>query len=213
MLAGSDDNERRKVYNIKRDLLHLRHNYGTFHTSNFTTDLASRGKRIHLLHPDFDAAIIGNFDVQPQSINNPFPYAGTWYDYLSGESISVSNASAEVTLAPGEFFIYLSQPIERPDPGLFVNTQEVVNAADLNMQVFPNPSTGDFRLEFGSRRSSATKIELCNLQGQVLQNYDLGLLPAGQHRFTQNVHIPAGTYFLRLHTDGKVGTTKLVILP
>lgn len=208
-----DDNDRRRVYNTKRALLHLRHNYGTFHTDNFTTDLASRAKRIHLLHPDFDAAIIGNFGVQQQSLSSPFPYAGTWYDYFSGESISVSDPSAAVNLAAGEFHVYLSEPIELPEQGLFVNTQEVVSAADLDMEVFPNPSTGDFRLDFGSRRSSATQIELCNLQGQILQRYDLGLLPAGQHRFTQNVHIPAGTYFLRLHTDGKVGTTKLVILP
>lgn len=208
-----DNNQRRRVYNTKRNLLHLRHNYGTFHTNNFTTDLASRAKRIHLLHPDFDAAIIGNFDVQTQTVSNPFPYAGTWYDYLSGESISVSDPAAAVSLAAGEFHVYLSEPIELPEQGLFVNTQEVVSAASLDMEVFPNPNGGHFRLDFGSRRSSAAKVELCNLQGQILQNYDLGLLPAGEHSFTHHASIPAGTYFLRLHVDGKVGTTKLVILP
>ncbi len=215
-----NNTERQGVYNTIQALLHLRHNYGTFHTFNILNlDLASRAKRIHLLHLDFDAAIIGNFDVQAQTISSPVPYAGTWYDYLSGESISVSNAATAVTLAPGEFHVYLSQPIERPEPGLVVATQEVVSADVLDMAVFPNPSRGDFRLDFGSRpggtsvRSSAATVELCNLQGQVLQSYELGTLPAGEHSFTHNASMPAGAYFLRLHIDGQVGTTKLVILP
>ena len=44
-----------------------------------------------------------------------FPYTGTWYDYLAGEAISVSDLTDAWSLAPGEFRILLDTPLPVPD--------------------------------------------------------------------------------------------------
>ncbi len=208
-----DNNDRRRLYNTIQALLHLRHNYGTFHTNNLSVDLASRAKRIHLLHPDFDAAVIGNFDVQPQTINNPFPSAGTWFDYLNGGSITVTDPTASRTLQPGEFYVYLSAPIERPTPGLFVNTLERVDAAALGMAISPNPSQGELQLSFDSRGGKGGQVTLYNLQGQLLAHYELTDAAVASNIFRQQLNLAPGTYFVRLTLAGKAATLKWVVVP
>ena len=44
-----------------------------------------------------------------------FPYAGTWYDYLTGEEIGVSDLTNAWYLEPGEFRILLDTPLPVPD--------------------------------------------------------------------------------------------------
>ena len=43
-----------------------------------------------------------------------FPYTGTWYDYLTGEAISVSDLTDAWSLDPGEFRILLDTPLPVP---------------------------------------------------------------------------------------------------
>jgi hypothetical protein len=65
-----------------------------------------------------NVTIAGNFGVTEGSMQPGFQHAGTWYDFFSGKAFNVTSTSMSVALAPGEFHIYVDQPVEFPERGL-----------------------------------------------------------------------------------------------
>ncbi len=53
--------------------------------------------------------IYGNFDVMPQTGTISFPSTGTWYNFFTGASTSVTTTALQnVTLQPGEYYVFLN---------------------------------------------------------------------------------------------------------
>ncbi|MEM8584209.1 MAG: alpha-amylase family glycosyl hydrolase [Bacteroidota bacterium] len=204
-----NDPDRQDLYNTIRSLLFLRNNYGTFHTDDIDYQLNGLVKRVHLEHPDFDASVLGNFDVVTRQIDNPFPSAGTWYDYFTGESIEITNPTASRTFMPGEYKLYLSEPIEQPTGGLGTTSAEVVSPETFKLVLSPNPTDGPIRAQFNLERAETVRLQMMDLSGRVVgRSYESTLL-AGQHTISMEVDVPAGNYLLRFET----GRGQLVTLP
>jgi alpha-glucosidase (family GH31 glycosyl hydrolase) len=55
--------------------------------------------------------IIGNFDVNTTTSTVTFQNAGTWYDYLNGNTFTGNRYSANYKLATGEFHLYLNRNV------------------------------------------------------------------------------------------------------
>ena len=53
---------------------------------------------MHLNSTDINATLIGNFGLVENSIIPDFQHTGTWYDYLTGESVEVNDVTAQITL-------------------------------------------------------------------------------------------------------------------
>ncbi|MEL6141254.1 MAG: alpha-amylase family glycosyl hydrolase [Bacteroidota bacterium] len=206
-----DDEDRQDVYNIIRALLFLRHEYGTFHTDDFAYSLNQPGKYIHLIHEDFDAAIIGNFDVVPQNIGNPFPHGGTWYDYFGGGSIVVNDPSVPITLAPGEYRVYLTEEIAPPSPGLTTSTVEVVPPAQLQMQVAPNPASTSLQLTYALEEPAEVSATLMDMMGRIVKHWELGSQLPGLGQSQLELNVPAGMYSLQLQIGNRAGTRRVVV--
>ena len=205
------EDDRRELYNVTSALLFLRNNYDVFHSNPFNLALAGAGKRIHLEGTDLDAAIIGNFGVTPQNVSQPFPYAGTWYDFFGETSVTVTDPSAAITLQPGQYFVYLSEEVALPGQGLPVNTSDLVGADYFQMQAVPNPSNGQLFLDYELTNSAQVEITLIDAFGRSVTNVFSGQRAAGIQRENIVVDVPAGTYFLRLNAAGKVGTSRVII--
>ncbi|MEO0405652.1 MAG: 1,4-alpha-glucan-branching protein, partial [Bacteroidota bacterium] len=73
-----DDPESRELFKKVAALNHLKTNYSTFSTYDFTMDLGGTGKRMLLFHPEMDAVICGNFDTQGFDMVPGFSHSGTW---------------------------------------------------------------------------------------------------------------------------------------
>lgn len=205
-----DDEDRQDVYNTISALLALRNNYGTFHTDDLSYSLGTTAKWIHLLHPDFDAAIVGNFGVETGNVATPFPHGGVWYDYFNGGSINVSNPNAPISLAPGEFRVYLTEEIALPDPGLTTSTVEVVAPESLGMEVLPNPTTGLVQLNYEMPMAGEASVTLTDALGRTVQYFDGGFRTAGAQSVQLELNIPAGIYFLQLRAGNQLGTSRIV---
>ena len=112
----------------------------TFRTPNLAsgTNLGtSLVKTIVVDDPDLKFVIVANFDVFQQSPNVTFPSTGTWYNYTQGGTISVTGATFNVVLPPGEFRVYLNQNIPG---GIVTNVRDVIaNSNEFKLHVFPNP--------------------------------------------------------------------------
>ena len=204
--------DRRDVYNMVADMLYLRNNFDYFHGEITSSQLGPGNiKYIYLDSDDGQAAVFGNFGVTTQTIANPFPAAGTWYDYFSGDSTSVSDAAVSMELAPGEYHVYLSQRVE-PMGGRLSTSLNDRNVARLAFSVFPNPTAGRLTTTFTLERRAEVTLTLLDLMGRSVSQLYRGTLPAGPQSLpSQLSDLPTGTYFLRL-TDGSAAAIQRIVI-
>jgi len=106
--AYKTDPNRKELFGVYKKMINMKIKNAVFATTNFTYSLAGYVKTIQLLDPSANVEVVGNFDVLPQTAVVTFPSAGTWYDNLSGTSITITNAANTMTLAPGEYHVYSS---------------------------------------------------------------------------------------------------------
>jgi 1,4-alpha-glucan branching enzyme len=105
---------RNELFEDYAALLKLRENNPLFRTTNFTLDVAGAVKKIKLTYDNKSAVVLGNFDVVSQNVVPEFYNTGTWYDYLSGDSLVVTNVNTPITFKPGEYRLYLSEKVKNP---------------------------------------------------------------------------------------------------
>ncbi len=122
------DPNRVKLYNAYSKLISLRlSNPAVFNSTNFSYDFYDNSalvKRFQIQDPAANGvkvAVIANFDVYPQTRTLTFQSTGNWYNYLSngggtglngvtGTTFSLAAEAQAITLEPGEYHVYISQP-------------------------------------------------------------------------------------------------------
>ncbi|MDG2431507.1 alpha-amylase family glycosyl hydrolase, partial [Flavobacterium sp.] len=105
-----------------------------------------------------DVLIIANFDVNTQSVNTGFPYAGTWYNLMDNTAITVTNTSSPISLAAGEYRIYGNKTASLAIADFEKNSTEV--------SLYPNPAPGYFLLN-----TAAKQVLVYNLAGQLIKEF------------------------------------------
>jgi 1,4-alpha-glucan branching enzyme len=100
------DVNRRHLYSVFAKLIKMKINNPVFTSTKFKYSLAGAVKTIQMLDNTANVEVIGNYDVVTQTTNISFPATGTWYDYQTGNSISITSLPYSLTLAPGEYHIY-----------------------------------------------------------------------------------------------------------
>lgn len=207
-----EDGDRQDIYNWVADLNFLRNNYDFFHEDIDLSQLGSSRKLLHLSGTDGVAVVAGNFDVSNQQMLGVFPTTGTWYDYQTGEEVEVTNLNAGLIYAPGEYHVYLDQPIRRNSDNNIGTATNQAEIARLNLNVQPNPTSGNVRVDFRLARAGDVRVELLDLTGRTQRILFSGAAAAGAKEVESSVAgLPAGVYLVRV-TDGiGSGVRRLVI--
>ena len=111
-----DDNERRHLYDVSAAFGQLKKNYAAFGTEAtwFNLDLAGYGKRMMFEHGEGDAVVAGNYKTTPIDMVPGFTHTGTWFDYLTGETLVVDDLGASLPFAPGEIHVYTDVALDSP---------------------------------------------------------------------------------------------------
>jgi len=153
--------------------------------------------------------IVGNFDVVAQTAGFSFPIAGTWYDYLNGNTFSATGSSQNMTLQPGEFHIYLNRNLVNA----VVTGTGGANAGDKSLwsRVYPNPSRIDPVLEIHIPKTGKTKVDLYNAAGQFIKTIYSGNFVKGEHRITLTGQLTPGVYCVRIVAADRATTSKFMI--
>jgi pullulanase/glycogen debranching enzyme len=99
--------QRRHLYSVFGRLIRMKTGNPVFNTSTITYNSSGSIKTAMLTGTGVNVVVAGNFDVNAQSATVAFPTAGTWYDYMSGSTITVA-LPYTINLAPGEYHIYSS---------------------------------------------------------------------------------------------------------
>jgi hypothetical protein len=85
----------------------------------------------------------------------------------------------------------------------------------LKMQVYPNPSDGDFVVRFNLREKTDVKISLYTLSGRKIDEKNLSNLKAGENVYKKkikNLH-KGGVYLVSLETAFEKAVQKIIIEP
>ena len=140
----------------------------------------------------------------------PYMYsqaAEKWFDlsvsctpvqtYLSAEFIPELQTVRFSTFGRGIWDLQL-------DPTVTTRAQKL----EIDLQLFPNPTSGDLQLIFGKDRSHPLRWTLFDNTGQSFQK---GFIPAHQNRRKLDLtSLPVGIYFLRLEGEGKMISRRVV---
>lgn len=109
--------DRKRLYEVNAALAKLRQHpsFGNLFTSNqMDYNLTPAFKRFRVSSGGLHMVVVGNFDVVQQSSTVTFPVAGTWYNYLTGGTFNATGGGQNITLQPGEYYVYLNQLVPIP---------------------------------------------------------------------------------------------------
>jgi glycosidase len=173
---------RRRIFQVWSALIDLKISEPAFSSDDFDLYVRDAAKRIEINHEDMDIRIIGNFDVEPLSVNPSFSTAGTWYSYFEGDSIQVSDPLEPIQLNPGEYRLYTSKQLQKPDISAGINHYVQPGG---QFHIYPNPVSGTLHLD---PLPVPSRLRILNSAGQVVMQLelereedriDLSGLPAG----------------------------------
>jgi glycosidase len=164
-LGYYENEERRKLFETYAAIFKLvNNNINVFKNGNTTWTNTGAARRINIRHENMDVTIIGNFATTTQTINPNFSKTGNWYDYFSGAAVQITNATATISLAPGQFHIFTTVPQDLPAIDLITSVEREVN--ELSISLYPNPVHDKFYIEWNT--SNQINIEVFDLLGRKI---------------------------------------------
>ena len=200
---------RRKLYETYRSLIALKKKEPVFENpTTYTQELAGAAKSIHLADANTSVTIIGNFDVTATTIDPAFQRTGKWYNYLSGDSITVSNVNAPISLAPGQYTVYTSRRIQQ---AVLLPTRQQA-ASILRLTAAPNPAQRTTTLRYELPTATTVALTVRNVLGQAVLTLPATREAVGSHtRELPLGALAAGVYLIQLRTDNLQQTQRLVV--
>jgi len=207
------DAKRKRLYDITASLLKLRNTQpALFNSTNFSYTLVNNVKYFRISEPNLSALIIANFDVVSTVTPITFPSGGTWYDYLTGETVTATGASQLLPLLPGEYHVYLDHNITN------VITTPVFDIDNPGTRfgavAYPNPVTSRSVLELNVPETGNSRVDLYSITGKRVQTIYSGSLIRGVHRMPlldKIDNLPGGIYLLRIQTKNHTRSLKILV--
>lgn len=146
-------------------------------------------------NPDnsIEMIIVGNFKAADDMTTTlTFPKAGTWYEYLSGEEISVGRLSRTLQIPAGEVKIYT-------DRALSTAIEETEAAAESAVKVYPTVASDYIYIDSADDIESVT---VYNLEGRTVASGSSFELPVSQ--------LSEGNYIVRVQTASGSSVHKII---
>jgi glycosidase len=207
------DANRRHLYDTYRALIALKMQ-PAFTTPTAYTQTLGGGvavKTISLTGADLSVVTVGNFDVTAQTATVSFPQAGTWYNYLTGEQLSVASTSQAMTLQPGQYAVYTSRQLTKPT-GTTLATTGAQAAAVFKLALLPNPAAGTTTVAYELPTGTTATIAVQNLLGQTIRQLAPARQAAGAQAQSLSLQgLAPGVYLVKLQAGEQTQTARLLV--
>lgn len=196
-----DDPDRARLFATYQALMNLKTKTDYLDDTYFSWKSSGSVKWINYDHPDLKISLFGNFSKSTLTENPHFVSAGDWYNYFTGEKITISDPTAPIQLLGGEFYLYVSEPIENYisiDPENFITGFTYV---DKSITIYPNPTADFFTVK------SVAEVEIItifDLSGAVISSH------TNPEQKVDIQHLSAGTYLYEIHSKGQVSRGKFI---
>ncbi len=201
---------RQRLHDVYKALINLKKNYATFETTDYQLNVNTSHKRIYLNHSEMNAVVLGNFDMEAGDLNVFFQDMGTWYEYFSGDSLMVDDLTEIVPLEAGEYRLYTDEKLDTPDITTSVNY--VDNSPNINLHIFPNPTTDIAQIEYELPQAADVKIHLINSLGQPIKTLIDDRFASGEHAMSLSTKtLDSGLYFVEIEVNRQKNIKKLAV--
>jgi Alpha amylase, catalytic domain/FlgD Ig-like domain len=192
-----------------------------FRSSSYDISAWGKQKQIHVNSTAMNVTVIGNFDVYNQDTYTGFQHTGRWYNYMSGDSLEVTDMAMTINLTPGDFRIFTDVRLPKPDLSITLPPVGIIDADQQNalaVQVSPNPFMGETSLSFTLPARGNLRFMVHDLMGNVVYTIYYPMVAAGEHTLqwdgSTSAHgvAAAGTYLYTVTSGELVARGKLVRL-
>jgi hypothetical protein len=127
--------------------------------------------------------------------NVTFQNAGTWYDYLTGSTISATGGAQAISLQPGEYHVYLNRNVTSITTPVF----DIGNTEKTRMHIYPNPVHKNAILEYEVPVNGAISLSLLDMYGRRIEQLYAGFKVKGSYQLPLAAgHLTKGVYFVQL---------------
>jgi glycosidase len=206
------DPDRNKLYTVYSKLLQLRAKPSyitTFTSDKVTWDLNAGLKWMKIESDSLDLIVVGNFDVVSQSGNIIFPRSGKWYSYLTDSVLTLTAATKNISLKPGEYYVFTSRNINNTIEPVKPEVILTSDYSDKSLTVFPNPVDASSVLMYQLPQAGRVYINMYDMQGRHIGLLFRGNKPKGTNTLNLFQQLPlnftsgAGNYFITVDVNGK----------
>ncbi len=195
-----NNSDRLKLFDVYSAMLRLRSQFDVFTSGQETLAVNGDIKKIQLSLNNQNITLMGNFGMSLNTITPNFQHTGTWYEFFTGNELSVTDLNANLLLNPGEYRLYSDQKLPA-----FKDLATSVSGSfpQSGLHIYPNPVTDKLQVE-----SSITvqNIELYSIDGKVVYQSK----PNTNNISISLNHLKTGIYFLRVQTNNQLFTEKIV---
>ncbi len=181
-------------------MLRLRSQFDVFTKGTENLSVNGSFKKIQLKLNDHNINLLGNFAVSDQTVISGFQHTGAWYEFFTGNELSVSDVNATILLKAGEYRLYSDKKLpEFKGPA----TVASVRLNNSGIKIFPNPATDQLLID-----SSETmqQIELISVDGSIIQK----MQPNATSLSLKLYGIKSGLFLIRITTPHQILTEKIV---
>ena len=206
---------RKRLYNVFSSMNKLRAHplfKNNFTSNRVTQSLSDAVKWMKLTTDTSNILVVGNFDVVAANGSITFQNAGTWYDYLTGTTITATGSAQTVSLQPGEYHVYVNRNVVNIVPTGVSNLPMINNL--LQPVIYPNPVSNNSFIGFTLEKRTNVQIDLFNYSGQKIHSVYNGTLPKGRQTiplFNSTNYLKTGAgYFVKIITADGFGTVKFI---
>ena len=148
-----------------------------------------------------------NYSAQWYLNGNPIPFADElFYCIKEDGSYTLTIFDEDNGCASSYTFSY----IYNPDFECTATGTEDTFAHEIGLQIFPNPSNGQFNLRFQVAKSTPVAFQMMDTNGRLVWSKDAIVT----EEFAEEMNfstLPSGIYFLRIMMDEDLLTQKLII--
>jgi 1,4-alpha-glucan branching enzyme len=204
---------RKKLYDVYAALFKLRVHplfKDGFMSNRVERSLVNGLKWLKVTTDTSNLIVVGNFDVTTVSGTITFQNSGTWYDYLTNQTLTVTGSSANLTLQPGEYHIYLNRNIT----GVSTPVNDINDPGkNTRLHIYPNPANKNTVIEYELPENAAINISLLSLHGQQLAKLYSGFKAKGTYKlpFNSGPGLVKGMYLVQLQWGNYSKIQKLLI--
>jgi 1,4-alpha-glucan branching enzyme len=200
---------RQKLYKVWAALAKLRIEEPAFETQNFCLNVGGNMKTIHLDHSDMNVVVLGNFDTRALDIIPNFQQVGTWYEFFTGDSITIANTSDAINLQAGEYRLYTTKRLAQPD--LTTGREELGGLPGFT--AYPNPAQSSINIDLLIPEAGQLDVALYDFSGKKVAQIVKEQATQGyrQLEWQRPAHLAAGMYLLKVQAGERSDMRKLMV--
>ena len=201
---------RKKLYDVYCAVNKLKTKQAAMSSSDFTTSYTGTTKSLTIKHADFDLILVGNYGVFPEEATVTFTKTGWWYNYLTGDSVQVTDLTTKFVINPSGFRLLTSKKIANSStitalPGNGISSK-------MAMQSFPNPFVNEVVFSIDSETSEQATMSIYSIGGKLVHNQQINL-NAGNNQISWNTDhqdLENGLYVCVVHSKSASYICKIV---